>query len=81
MLDLQEQNYFDQAMTSRLPSLTIPPILSTGGYNDTFLRFVANVFSSKILKCGDTLRFVIRAIDYVNRTTNDCFFKLIGPVN
>ena len=68
-------------MATRFPNLTIPSILSTGGYNDTFLRFVANVFSRKIYKCGETLRFVIKAIDYINRTTNDCFFKLIGPVN
>ena len=59
----------------------IPPILSTGGYNDTFLRFVANVFHSKILKCSQTLNFVVKAIDYLNRTTNDCFFKLHGPLN
>lgn len=68
-------------MASRFPSFSIPPILSTGGYNDTFLRTIANVFQNKILKCRETLRFVIKAIDYTNRTTNDCFFKMIGPVN
>ena len=68
-------------MMSRLPNLKVPPILSTGGYNDTFLRFVSNVFANKILKCRETLRFVIKALDYLNRTTNDCFFKLIGPLN
>ena len=64
-----------------LQNVHVPPILSTGGYNDTFLRFVAHVFDNKILKCRETLRYVISAIDFINRTTNDCFFKLIGPVN
>ena len=58
-----------------------PPILSTGGYNDIFLRFIANLFESKIFKCHETLSFIIQAIDFINRTSNDCFFKMIGPVN
>ena len=52
------------------------PILSTGGYNDTFLKFISNVFNSKIVKCRDLTQFVIAAIDYLNRWTNDCFFDL-----
>ena len=81
VIDLQESIHIDEQMARKLPSLSIPPILSTGGYNDKFLHFVSNVFASKILKCHNTLSFVIKAIDYINRTTNDCFFKLIGPVN
>jgi len=55
--------------------------MSTGGYNDTFLRFVSNVFGSKIVKCHEYLKFVINSIDYIDTFTNDCFFKLVGPVN
>lgn len=80
VIDLQEQNTFDWQV-QQLEVMNTPPILSTGGYNDTFLRFVSSVFQAKIFKCRETLRFVVKAIDYVNRTTNDCFFKLIGPVN
>ena len=64
-----------------MPDINVPPILSTGGYNDTFLRIISNVFQKQILKCRETLKFVIKAIDYTNQTTNDCFFKMIGPVN
>ena len=44
----------------------IPPILSTGGYHDTFLKFIGNVFNSKIVKCHEYLKFVTTAIDYLN---------------
>ena len=52
------------------------PILSTGGYNDTFLKFISNCFNTKIVKCREFMRFVITAIDYLNSTTNDCFFTM-----
>lgn len=50
------------------------PILSTGGYSDEFLRFIANGFNSRIVKCRDYMHFVVTAIDYLNKWTNDCFF-------
>ena len=34
------------------------PILSTGGYNDTFLKFIANCFGTKIFKCREYMTFV-----------------------
>ena len=61
--------------------MSIPPILATGGYNDSFLKFISNLFDSQVLKCSDQLRYVIKSIDFINKTSNDCFFKLIGPVN
>ena len=52
------------------------PILSTGGYNDTFLKFIANTFGTRIVKCREYMTFVTTAIDYLNKWTNDCFFTL-----
>ena len=52
------------------------PILSTGGYNDPFLKFISTCFNSKIVKCREYLRFVIKGIDKLNEQTNDCFFIL-----
>ena len=45
------------------------------------MRFIANVFKSKIIKCHEYVRFVVHSIDYIDSFTNDCFFKLVGPVN
>jgi len=50
------------------------PILSTGGYNDTFLRFIGNIYNTKIVKCREYTKFVITAMDHLNKMTNDCFF-------
>jgi hypothetical protein len=65
--------------------MNLMPVLSTGGYNDTFLKFVANIFNTRIVKCREYMRFVIKAIDYLNRQTNDCFFsfdrKSINVIN
>jgi len=47
--------------------MNLMPILSTGGYNDTFLKFVANIFNTRIVKCREYMRFVIKAIDFLNR--------------
>lgn len=27
------------------------------------------------------MRFVVNSLDYIDRFTNDCFYKLVGPVN
>ena len=43
------------------------PILSTGGYSDTFLKFISNAFNSQIVKCRDFTQFVITAIDALMR--------------
>jgi pantothenate kinase len=42
---------------------------------------VATVFGTQIVKCRDFIRFAVQAIDYIDRFTNDCFYKLVGPVN
>lgn len=42
------------------------PILSTGGYNDPFLKFISTCFNSKIVKCREYLKFVIKGIDKLN---------------
>jgi len=59
----------------------VPTIMSTGGYNDQFMRFVANVFKTQIVKCHEFLRFVVHSIDYIDKFTNDCFYKLVSPIN
>ena len=59
----------------------LPPILSTGGYNDSFLKFISASLGSQIVKCHDHLHYVICAIDFLNKHTNDAMFKLQGPVN
>ena len=59
----------------------VPMILSTGGYNDQFLRFVSMSFNTEIFKCHEYLHFVIKAIDFLNLHTNNAMFKLHGPVN
>lgn len=53
------------------------PILSTGGYNDQCLMFIANCFNTKIVKCREFLIFLTTAIDYLNKWTNDCFFSIM----
>ena len=52
------------------------PILSTGGYSDVFLKFIANCFNTRIVKCREFMIFVVTALDYLNKWTNDCFFTL-----
>ena len=56
------------------------PILSTGGYNDHFLRFIGRKFSADVVKCrGDVIPFTIAAIDYLDSVTNDCFYHFSNP--
>ena len=62
-------------------SIKVPLILSTGGYNDQFLKFLSLSFRTQIVKCHEYLQFVIKAIDFLNKHTNDAMFKLHGPVN
>ena len=59
----------------------LPLILSTGGYNDAYLQQVSSLLKADVLKCREYLRFVIKAIDFLNKKTNDAMFKLQGPVN
>jgi len=54
------------------------PMLSTGGYNDSCLKFVSNCFNTRIVKCRDFQLFLITAIDYLNKWTNDCFYHISG---
>ena len=61
--------------------LKIPLILSTGGYNDKFLTNMSGMLESDILKCHEYMRFVVRALDFLNIKTSDAMFKLSGPVN
>jgi hypothetical protein len=70
------QEFFEQAVKRDFHGM---PILSTGGYNDRFLTFVSHVFNTQVVKCrGDYLNFVVKAIDYLNKHTNDCFFVTHG---
>ncbi|CDW82638.1 pantothenate kinase mitochondrial [Stylonychia lemnae] len=69
------QSFFEQAVKRNYQDM---PILSTGGYNDHFLTFVSHIFNTEVVKCRDFLPFVIIALDYLNKYTNDCFFKLSG---
>ena len=59
----------------------VPQILSTGGYHDTFLKFIGHVFNSKIVKCHDYINFVTKSIDYLNHYTNNCFYIIKGQLN
>lgn len=53
------------------------PVLCTGGMqHDRILSFIDNCFNAQVIKCSDYLNFVILALDYLNNTTNDCFFRL-----
>jgi pantothenate kinase len=77
ILDFRKSEHFFEEAIKRDYSAT--PILSTGGYNDRFLTFVSHVFQSQVVKCrGDFLHFVVRALDYLNKHTNDCFFITHG---
>lgn len=79
IIDFRKSNeFFEDAVKRDYQGM---PILSTGGYNDHFLRFVSHVFNTEVVKIRDFLPFVIRAIDYLNKYTNDCFFKLAGEVS
>jgi len=71
-LDVKESAKFSEKSLRR--NLNDIPILSTGGYNDTILKMIANQFNTEIVKCREYLRFIITAIDYMNKWTNDCFF-------
>jgi len=77
ILDYRKSEFFfEQAIKRDYQGM---PILSTGGYNDHFLTFVSHVFNTQVVKCrGDYLTFVVRAIDYLNKHTNDCFFVTHG---
>ena len=69
----------DLFIRKQLLSQQLPDILSTGGYNNDFLKLIANEFNTKVIKCHEYLQFVINAIDYCDQNTNDCFFRLVGP--
>ena len=73
-IDYEADSEFCQSYITK--NMNHMPILSTGGYNDKFLKFLANCFNTKIVKCREYMRFVITAIDYLNKWTNDCFFTL-----
>ena len=51
-------------------------IPSTGGYNDFYLKFLQDSFSIEIQKTHEFFAYVVSAIDFLNRNTNDCFFDL-----
>jgi hypothetical protein len=76
-VDHQESSEFNNKYIRK--NLNQMPILSTGGYNDTFLKFIANCFNTKIVKCREYMLFVITAVEYLNKWTNDCFFSYSKP--
>ena len=76
-------------ITKAIPSLNLPPILSTGGFNKNFLRFVSGVLDcNQIIHMMNqedqdfrNVRFEVKAIDYINKTATDCFFRMRDPTN
>lgn len=79
IIDYRESNdFFEYNMKRDYCGM---PILSTGGYNDQILRFVSHLFNTEVIKCREFIPFVTIAIDYLNKYTNDCFFKLDGKMN
>jgi len=71
----QNEEFSDVAVVRNFHKM---PILSTGGYNDHFLGFIGACFRADILKLHDHVRFIVTALDYLNRYTNDCFFHVTG---
>ena len=53
-------------------------VSSTGGYNDFYLNFLQETFDIKIKKTRMFFSYVISAIDFLNKNTEDCFFDLPG---
>lgn len=39
------------------------------------------LFNTNVVKCREFIPFVIVAIDYLNKYTNDCFFQLEGELS
>lgn len=33
------------------------------------------------MKCHEYIKYVVHSIDYIDKITNDCFFKVVGPLN
>ena len=61
-------------------------VSSSGGYNDFYLKFLQDSFDIKIKKTPEFFSYVVRAIDFLNTTIEDCFFdypavKDSGPIN
>lgn len=79
IIDYKQSSDFQETSVKR--SYIGMPIFSTGGYNDQFLRFISNVFDTQIVKSHNFMQFVINAIDYLNKYTNDCFFNLNGEAS
>lgn len=72
----KSETFYEEAVKRDFQGM---PILSTGGYNDHFLTFVSHVFNTQVVKCrGDYINFVVKALDYLNKHTNDCFFVTHG---
>jgi hypothetical protein len=64
-------------LKSKLKALgSYASVFSTGGYNDFYLQFLEDSFSIQIHKTHEFFAYVVSAIDFLNRTTPDCFFDL-----
>jgi pantothenate kinase len=48
---------------------------STGGYNDYYLKQISETFNVYIKKNHHYVESLIVAIDFLNRSTSECFFK------
>ncbi len=65
-----------KAKLTQLGKTTTVP--SSGGYNDFYLNFLQDTFNIKIQKTHAFFSYVVRAIDYLNSSLDDCFFDLPG---
>ena len=76
MLDLEKSTVLNKSYEHKqLFCEHMPEILSSGGYRDPFLSLLGKTFNASVVKCHDHLKYVIRAIDYLDSFRNDCFFK------
>ena len=60
--------------------LKTTPIYTTFGYNDFFLDNLQEMFELKIIRKKKYFPMIIQAIDFLNSSINDCFFKFTNPI-
>ena len=76
------QRYLNQAICSCLNYVILlgrnVSVFSTGGYNDLYLNFLKSTFDINIYKSHKFIEYVVKAIDFLNSTDEECFFNLPG---
>ena len=56
-------------------------VFSTGGYNDLYLNFLQSTFQIQILKSHHYFNYVVKAIDFLSVSDENCFFEFNIPEN